>query len=85
MEPGFESSLCHLIAVSLISFEPLLPHLKNKGHYTKLVGAFKIKYMEYLAQFLEHCGRVLRGCYDDDITKIIIIKLPFLRISTCVS
>ena len=64
---------CPLIAVSLNSSEPQFPHLENGDHYTKLVGAFKIKDMKYLAGFLEHCRRVPCGCCDDDINEIIII------------
>lgn len=72
LEPGFESSLCHLIAMSLNSSEPEFPHLGNRDHYTKLMGAFKIKDVEYSAQYLEHCRHALQGCYGD-ITEIIII------------
>lgn len=36
------------------------------------MGAFKIKDVEYSAQYLEHCRHALQGCYGD-ITEIIII------------
>lgn len=47
------------------------------------MGAFKIKYMKYLAQFLEYCRHVLHGCYMAVLMKFIIIiikiKFPFIE------